>query len=405
MKTGVERMTIPLLHDNHNHLSLYAALSGALDISSMGPIAAIDAIKALPSDGLSLVKGWRTSSLRLAPTDLAALPPVLIVNISLHGFAVSDAGMGLLSSRMPELADRASDADWCEAHVPEVFAAYCDIGGVDSGRLEAELELAVSLGIGSADDMAVADSKSIDAYMKIDTKKACNLFVGPIMYEKLTMPRREVVKGIKFFVDGSIGSRSAAIQGTWIGGGKPILNHDTLSLTEGLRRAGEAGIGASIHAIGETAIRIALDAVDAADRGGRSPSEIRLEHAQFIDAMQARRAKDLGVILSMQPNFSTDSLDYADRLPSGYPERNNPFRMLIDEVGFVPGVDLIFGSDGMPTGIAYAAQASLFPEAPGQRLTLDELIAGYGPSRLAKGSIALAIDRDARKVSVDSGRA
>ena len=38
----------------------------------------------------------------------------------------------------------------------------------------------------------------------------------------------------------------------------------------------------------------------------------------------------------MQPNFSEDSRQYADRLPAGFPCLNNPFRMLIDEAGFVP---------------------------------------------------------------------
>ena len=61
---------------------------------------------------------------------------------------------------------------------------------------------------------------------------------------------------------------------------------------------------------------------------------MRLEHVQFITLPQARRAKDLGVILSMQPNFNSDSEDYADRLGPRDLEANNPFRMLIDQAGF-----------------------------------------------------------------------
>jgi predicted amidohydrolase YtcJ len=100
----------------------------------------------------------------------------------------------------------------------------------------------------------------------------------------------------------------------------------------------------------------------------------------------------------MQPNFSSDSRDYADRLGEDYLGRNNPFRMLIDEVGFVPGRDIIFGSDGMPDGIAYAATQSLFPARPGQALSLDELVAGYGTARGVSGSIALEIDEAAGTV-------
>ena len=51
--------------------------------------------------------------------------------------------------------------------------------------------------------------------------------------------------------------------------------------------------------------------------------------------------------------------------------------MLIDQAGFVPGQDLLFGSDGMPAGLAQALQNSLFPAYPGQALTVEELLAGY----------------------------
>jgi len=53
--------------------------------------------------------------------------------------------------------------------------------------------------------------------------------------------------------------------------------------------------------------------------------------------------------------------------------------MLIDEAGFVPGEDLIFGSDGMPHGAAAAVRQALSPPYPDrQALAIDELIAGEG---------------------------
>ena len=106
----------------------------------------------------------------------------------------------------------------------------------------------------------------------------------------------------------------------------------------------------AIHAIGDRAIEQVLGVLERLDRDGLSFPLVRLEHVQFIDQAQARRAKDLGLVLSMQPNFNSDSQDYADRLAPRWLERNNPFRMLIDQAGFEPGQDLIFGSDGMPHG-------------------------------------------------------
>jgi len=46
----------------------------------------------------------------------------------------------------------------------------------------------------------------------------------------------------------------------------------------------------------------------------RFTNEIRIELAQLISFETARPAKEAGIILSMQPNFSIDSVVYADRL-------------------------------------------------------------------------------------------
>jgi hypothetical protein len=102
----------------------------------------------------------------------------------------------------------------------------------------------------------------------------------------------------------------------------------------------------------------------------------------------------------MQPNFSGDSLDYRDRLSETLQFRNNPFRMLIDDSGFIPGEDLVFGSDGMPHGIAWPLRTSLFSPIESQRLSMDELCRGYGPARGVSGTAFLEIDDTAQAVRV-----
>ena len=124
----------------------------------------------------------------------------------------------------------------------------------------------------------------------------------------------------------------------------------------------------------------------------------RLEHCQFVTLESARRAKELGIVLSMQPNFSFESDFYRDRLPDPYPAMNNPFRMLIDEAGFVPGEDLLFGSDGMPHGACYALESALFPPYPGQRLSLPEFVAGYCMPDFTHGFIDLTVDEEGHKI-------
>jgi len=160
----------------------------------------------------------------------------------------------------------------------------------------------------------------------------------------------------------------------------------------------ELGKAIAIHAIGDVAIDQAVNAVS---RRGKGLQETRIEHCQFISRETAERAKALGIVLCMQPNFSFESTCYRDRLPGQYLERNNPFRMLIDEVGYVPGKDLLFGSDGMPHGAQYALESALFPPFPGQTLTLDEFIAGYCMPDLENGFIDVTIDCENRKISTE----
>jgi len=359
-----------------------------------------DFFASLPTDRLSIVRGWRTNDLPLGQDDLLTLPPVLLINFSLHGFAISEAGLSYLEAAAPLLAARRNDSAWCEANVPALFSAYCDLAGVSEDNLAGCLDALLPLGMGSADDMAVATLSALDAVRAPSFALRVPAWVAPSLFRSLDAMRKAACAGIKLFLDGAIGSRSAAIRGPWIGTGSALFTYRDEELASLLDEISGWGKAIALHAIGELAVEQAVRALEILRSQGSSFPLVRLEHVQLITREQAFKAKDLGVTLSMQPNFSSDSRDYADRLPRSYLEANNPFRMLIDEAGFTPGKDLLFGSDGMPNGIAYAAIQALFPVVPGQRLSLEELVAGYGPSRGVSGSISLDIDEKAGGVSV-----
>jgi predicted amidohydrolase YtcJ len=203
------------------------------------------------------------------------------------------------------------------------------------------------------------------------------------------------VHGIKLFGDGALGARTAKLSQCYLGGEEGFLIYDDEKLLRHLIWAAEAGKAVSIHAIGDLAIEQAVNAVA---RLEKSPPETRIEHCQFISRQTAARAKSLGIILSMQPNFSLESNFYRDRLPEQYLAMNNPFRMLIDEAGFIPGEDLLFGSDGMPHGARFALESALFPPFPGQVLIIDEFVAGYCMPDFANGFIDIAIHEEERSV-------
>ncbi len=392
--------SIPLLHDNHNHASLYSALSVCPDLSVLPPNEAMKLLENLPRDRLTVAKGWRTNELPLSNAELSRLPPVLLINFSLHGFAVSDAGVPYLERAVPEVAGRRADQAWCEANLPAIFAAYCELSPVTATAFLSYIDTLVPLGIGSSDEMTVTSAAVLDVLRAGRCADRVRSWVSPTLYRSLNADQRSAVSGIKLFLDGAIGARSAAIAGPWIGSGRPLFTYSDAELAVLLSEISSWGASVSLHAIGELAIEQGLSAIEAASPSGGAFPTVRLEHAQFIGRSQADRAKRLGAVLSMQPNFSSDSRDYADRLPPPYREANNPFRMLIDEGGFIPGRDLIFGSDGMPTGIASAATEALFPPFESQRLSIGELIAGYGAARGISGRTELEIDEASRRVRV-----
>jgi predicted amidohydrolase YtcJ len=391
---------LPLLHDHHNHVSLYAALDSALDLAGLTEAPALRALAGLPRDRLSLAKGWRSDRLRFDEAILARLPPVLIINFSLHGFVLSPSALPLVEALWPEFAARRNDVAWTEAQLPEIFSFYGRVAGLDAAKLAAFMAKLESLGIASAEDLSTIGAQALEVIATGPFSKRIESWATQPSYMALGPEARSRVKGFKVFLDGSIGARNAAIVPAFLGGERGLLLHEDDELSELLAGLTLEGKPIAIHAIGQRAIEQALRSLEGLSRSGPGLPPVRLEHVQFIEEGQAFRARDLGLCLSMQPNFNADSLDYADRLPQALLASNNPFRMLIDKAGFVPGKDLLFGSDGMPHGSGEALRSCLFPPREGQRLRVEELVAGYGGAHQTGivGHARFAVDEARRSV-------
>ncbi len=397
----------PMLHrfrpifDRHSHVSLYAALKGSPDLSSCeDSAAALDLMRRLPDGRLSLVMGWHSGRLPLSETDLANLPPVVLVNLSLHGLRLSPAAARLLQDTDPEVVERHTDPEWSERNLGRLLGLYGRAAGLTADKLERWIQGLEVAGIGAVEDLLLTGAEAWQTMRASRWAGRLPWWTVPAIFDTLPAEAQAECAGLKLFADGALGARTAALGEPFRDGGPGLLLYADGALEPELAALHTRGKALAIHAIGDRAIGQALAALEDLDRQGLRFPQVRLEHAQFITEAQARRARDLGLVLSMQPNFSSDSVDYADRLGADTLARNNPFRMLIDRVGFQPGRDLIFGSDGMPHGLAYAAQWSLFPPFEGQRLSLEELLAGYGP---APGNLPwreVRIDEAARSVQI-----
>jgi predicted amidohydrolase YtcJ len=392
------------IFDRHSHVSLYAALQGCPDLSACAdPAEALRRMRGLPEDRLSLVRGWHSGRLPLSEAELAALPPVLLVNVSLHGLRLSPAAARLLRDADPELVARHGDPAWCERNLGRLLGLYGRAAGLTPAKLEAWIQGLEAAGLGAVEDLLLTGLEAWQVMRASRWADRMPWWTSPEGYDALPPEAQAECAGLKVFTDGALGARTAALEAPFLDGAPGLLLHTDEELRRILADLHPHGKPLAVHALGDRAIGQTLDALADLDRQGLHFPAVRLEHVQFITPAQARRARDLGLVLSMQPNFTSDSVDYADRLDGDRLARNNPFRMLLDEAGFRPGRDLIFGSDGMPHGLECAAQWSLFPPFAGQRLSLDELCAGYGPAPGLAPLRELDIDEGARRVRLIGG--
>ena len=113
--------------------------------------------------------------------------------------------------------------------------------------------------------------------------------------------------GVKAFLDGSLGSRTAEmLDGT----GVPVL--EQAELVELCARCARGGLNVALHAIGDKAVRRALDALEPL-AGAWLRWRPRIEHAQCVHPDDWPRFKRGGVIASMQPIHAVTDRELADR--------------------------------------------------------------------------------------------
>ena len=113
--------------------------------------------------------------------------------------------------------------------------------------------------------------------------------------------------GVKAFLDGSLGSRTAEMLD---GSGTARLSQ--ADLVDMIDRCARAELNVCLHAIGDGAVRRALDAL-ARRRDAWRHWRPRIEHAQCVDPKDLPRFARYGVIASMQPIHAVADRELADR--------------------------------------------------------------------------------------------
>jgi predicted amidohydrolase YtcJ len=123
------------------------------------------------------------------------------------------------------------------------------------------------------------------------------------------------IGALKAFVDGAMGSRTAAMLEPYSDDPSTtgILTSDPEKLTAMAIQRDKAGFQLAFHAIGDRANRIALDVFAAvAKANGSRDRRDRVEHAQIVAPMDFARFAELHVIASMQPSHQTTDMRWAE---------------------------------------------------------------------------------------------
>ena len=196
------------------------------------------------------------------------------------------------------------------------------------------------------------------------------------------------IVGCKFYADGSLGARSAALLQDYSDdpGNRGIIVTDPEKLASNVRACQAQGFQSAIHAIGDAGVREALDVYARVLAESPAPdARLRIEHSQVVSPEDIPRFAALGVVPSMQFIHCTSDMDWAaKRLGPERVKNAYVWRSLLDAGNRIPG-----GSDFPvePINPLLGIYAAVTRENlsgkpvggwfPAQRLTVQEAVRAF----------------------------
>ncbi|MFC8680625.1 amidohydrolase [Microbacterium ureisolvens] len=341
------RLLLPGFTDAHTHLVMMGEALGRVgltDARSLGEIQARlrAARAAAPDDARVLGRGWLFDSVPGgAPTaamidDAVADVPVYLDANDYHSCWVNSAALAELGitrdtpdpigGRIGRREDGEPDGMLYEtaaqAHVWNFLAEQADDADRDAA-VERTLAAYAATGVTGAVDMAF-DELGLAAFQRAAERRGVTLplrvaahwFVentgdeaanlaqvarAAELAEQVRSPWLRVV-GIKLVIDGVIDACTAAMRHPYSNGSNAEPIWSRAGITPVVAAADAAGLQIALHAIGDLASDIALDALEhAAEVNGDRPRRHRIEHLEYAAPGTAERMARLGVTASMQP--------------------------------------------------------------------------------------------------------
>lgn len=353
------RTVLPGLWDAHVHAVQWASARRRIDVSAATSARAAVALVAddlsarhIPPAEMAFAYGFRDGLWTERPhKDLleVAVPgrPVVVVSNDLHTAWLSHAALSLVGRSDHETGVLV------ESEALQLMAQLPQAGEDETDRwVQEALTAAASRGVTGILDFEVGDNlrdwTRRHAREPLPLRVTCAIYplhldaaVAAGLRSGMPLPGSDgfiEVGPLKIFVDGSLNTRTALCHDPYPGAANQpsygALVTEPEELEALMRRAAGHGLSPAVHAIGDRANTIALDAFERVGCRGR------IEHAQLLTAEDVPRFAPLAVIAGVQPAHTDGDRDIADRLWAGRTARAFCYADLL-----AAGATLELGSD------------------------------------------------------------
>lgn len=410
------RWVIPGLWDNHVHFTLWARHRVRLDISgARSPhevVALLAPARDLDPDAPLVARGFQDALWPVSPTAavldaLAPDRPVIVISHDVHSVWINTAAARAFG------APRAGMLREEEAFALQI--ALDAAIGADATLVSDAADAAASRGIVGIRDLEMADNAAtwagrvaggIDAVRvnacfypeHLDAVEARGLRTGDTVGGTGGLV---TVDSLKLFADGSLNTQTAWCHEPYPGTDSVgHAAHTESDLRARMADAHARGYAIALHAIGDRAVTVALDAYAATGARGT------IEHAQLVRGEDLPRFAALGIPASVQPEHALDDREVSDVLWAGRTGRAFAYRSLADA-----GAALRLSSDAPVAAldpwfsIAAATERTrgdLPPWHFEQALTRDEALTASVRTRVAPGQVADLAILDADPLTCDA---
>ncbi|SEN97451.1 amidohydrolase [Cryobacterium luteum] len=400
------RTIIPGLWDEHVHMTQWALAGARFDLSAAASAReALETVRAQIPRNTSTIVGvrfrdaiWADQPTLRGLDEVTQGHPTALISHDLHcvwlnsaaaeRFNVHVDASGLLREQaafdltiaLGQLPD--AEVDSLAAQAATRAAARGVVGVVD-------FEMTWNPGVWQRRIAAGFDTLRVDAgiYLAdLDRALAERMHTGQPIADTHGLL---TVGPLKLLIDGSLNTRTAFCVEEYPVGGHGVLAVTENELTEILLQAQGTGLLPAVHAIGDAANTVALNAFERAGVTGR------IEHAQFLQSADFARFARLGVIASVQPEHALDDRDTVElNWPAGA-DRVFALRSLLDA-----DATLAFGSDApvapldpftaMSAATSRARSDARAPWRPEQIISRSQALAASarGRTRLHVGDVA-----------------